>query len=94
MIVSVSSGSGSIPPGSYLATFEKVEPVESPEYGQKFRWWFSVASGKYKGHGASVHSLGVALRLLVRQVSFVLVCRVRRWNRGKETCRHISAKRI
>ena len=33
--LTVSTGGGSVPPGSYLAKYEKTEPVTSKEYGEK-----------------------------------------------------------
>ncbi len=52
MIVEVSASGSSVPAGSYLARFDKVETTEFTDKKTgtkepKLKWWFVIASGKY-----------------------------------------------
>src|SRR4051794_38821918 len=41
MILRVSNGSGSVPPGSYFGTFHGVEPVKN-DFGEGLKWQFKL----------------------------------------------------
>lgn len=75
MLVEVTASGGSVPVGSYLAKFEKVESTEFEDKDagtkeQKLKWWFVIVSGKHAGQRLGTLT-GVQIRPTTQAGRFV-----------------------